>query len=169
MGKLLVYDCVVLNLLDVEKDVLCVECGGLYWWFKLDWDCIEWVDGIFGDILIDVLFVFDLVLIKNSGQFFYMFVLVVDDIEMEIINVVCGFDYVINIVIQIQMIEVFGGIVFVFVYYLLLIGLQGEVLLKCFGILLLWDLCENGIELMLIMLLMVCFGLFDLVELCDIV
>lgn len=165
MGRLLVYDCVGLNLLVEDIVKLCVEgCDG-YWCFLLDQECIEWIDGIFGDILIDVVSVLDLVLICVDGQVFYIFVLLVDDVDMGVMYIVCGVDYVINIVIQIQIICVLGVMLLFFVYYSLLIGLQGEEFFKCFGVLVIKDLCENGVVLQVLLLLMVCLGLLQLVEL----
>lgn len=167
MGKPPVYDRAALNLSDAEKDALRAERGGSHWRFKLDWDRIEWADGILGDISIDASSVSDPVLIKNSGQFLYTLASVVDDTEMEITNVVRGSDHVTNTATQIQMIEALGGTVPAFAHHSLLTGPQGEALSKRLGTLSLRDLREKGIEPLSIMSLMARLGSSDPVELRD--
>ncbi|OUD10220.1 glutamate--tRNA ligase [Marivivens niveibacter] len=167
MGKPPVYDRSALALSDDEKDRLREERGGSHWRFKLDWERIEWTDGILGDISIDASSVSDPVLIKDSGQFLYTLASVVDDTEMGITNVVRGSDHVTNTATQIQMIKALGGTVPTFAHHSLLTGPQGEALSKRLGTLSLKDMKGEGVEPMAIMSLMARLGTSDPVELRD--
>ena len=167
MGKPPVYDRSALDLSDADKDRLREERGGSHWRFKLDWERIEWTDGILGDISIDAASVSDPVLIKESGQFLYTLASVVDDVDMGITNVVRGSDHVTNTATQIQMIRALGGTVPQFAHRSLLTGPQGEALSKRLGTLSLKDLKAKGIEPMSVMSLMARLGSADPVELRD--
>ncbi|NBT52249.1 MAG: glutamate--tRNA ligase, partial [Marivivens sp.] len=166
-GKPPVYDRSALDLSEADKDRLREERGGSHWRFKLDWERIEWTDGILGDISIDAASVSDPVLIKESGQFLYTLASVVDDVDMGITNVVRGSDHVTNTATQIQMIRALGGTVPQFAHHSLLTGPQGEALSKRLGTLSLKDLKAKGIEPMSVMSLMARLGSADPVELRD--
>ncbi|RYG93110.1 glutamate--tRNA ligase [Loktanella sp. IMCC34160] len=165
MGKPPVYDRAALNLSEDEKIRLREERGGSHWRFKLDWERIEWEDGILGPISIDAASVSDPVLIKDSGQILYTLASVVDDTEFGITDVVRGSDHVTNTATQIQIIQALGGTVPRFAHHSLLTGPDGEKLSKRLGNLALRDLREQGIEPMAITSLMARLGSSDPVEL----
>ena len=164
MGKPPVYDRSALGLSDAEKDALRAERPG-HWRFKLDWERIDWTDGILGDISIDAASVSDPVLIRGDGQVLYTLASVVDDTEMGITHVVRGSDHVTNTATQIQMIRALGYEPPVFAHHSLLTGPQGEALSKRLGTLALRDLRENGVQPAALLSLMARLGSSDPVEL----
>ncbi|MEM9349048.1 MAG: glutamate--tRNA ligase [Pseudomonadota bacterium] len=164
MGKPPVYDRSALSLSDDEKDVLRQERPG-HWRFKLDWERIEWADGILGEISIDAASVSDPVLIRGDGQVLYTLASVVDDTDMGITHVVRGSDHVTNTATQIQMIRALGFEPPVFAHHSLLTGPQGEALSKRLGTLSLRDLRDNGVQPFALLSLMARLGSSDPVEL----
>jgi len=164
MGKPPVYDRSALDLSDAEKDALRAERPG-HWRFKLDWERIEWADGILGDISIDAASVSDPVLIRGDGQVLYTLASVVDDTEMGITHVVRGSDHVTNTATQIQMIRALGFEPPMFAHHSLLTGPQGEALSKRLGTLSLRDLRASGVQPMALLSLMARLGSSDGVEL----
>ncbi|MEM1236778.1 MAG: glutamate--tRNA ligase [Pseudomonadota bacterium] len=164
MGKPPVYDRSALELSDAEKDALRAERPG-HWRFKLDWERIDWADGILGDISIDAASVSDPVLIRGDGQVLYTLASVVDDTEMGITHVVRGSDHVTNTATQIQMIRALGYEPPVFAHHSLLTGPQGEALSKRLGTLALRDLRDNGVQPAALLSLMARLGSSEPVEL----
>ncbi|MEM9435874.1 MAG: glutamate--tRNA ligase [Pseudomonadota bacterium] len=164
MGKPPVYDRSALVLSDEEKDALRQERPG-HWRFKLDWERIEWADGILGEISIDAASVSDPVLIRGDGQVLYTLASVVDDTDMGITHVVRGSDHVTNTATQIQMIQALGFEPPVFAHHSLLTGPQGEALSKRLGTLSLRDLRDNGVQPFALLSLMARLGSSDPVEL----
>ncbi|MEL6913749.1 MAG: glutamate--tRNA ligase [Pseudomonadota bacterium] len=164
MGKPPVYDRSALTLGEAEKDALRAERAG-HWRFKLDWERIEWADGILGDLSIDAASVSDPVLIRGDGQVLYTLASVVDDTDMGITHVVRGSDHVTNTATQIQMIRALGHEPPAFAHHSLLTGPQGEALSKRLGTLALRDLREAGVEPPALLSLMARLGSSDPVEL----
>ena len=164
MGKPPVYDRAALDLSEGERDALRAERGG-HWRFKLDYEGIEWNDGILGDISIDAASVSDPVLIRGDGQVLYTLASVVDDVEMGITNVVRGSDHVTNTATQIQIIEALGATPPTFAHHSLLTGSQGEALSKRLGTLALRDLREAGVEPLALLSHMARLGSSDPIEL----
>ncbi|MEO0591632.1 MAG: glutamate--tRNA ligase [Pseudomonadota bacterium] len=164
MGKPPVYDRSALNLSEVEKDALRAERAG-HWRFKLDWERIEWADGILGELSIDAASVSDPVLIRGDGQVLYTLASVVDDTEMGITHVVRGSDHVTNTATQIQMIRALGFEPPAFAHHSLLTGPEGEALSKRLGTLSLQDLREAGVQPFALLSLMARLGSSDPVEL----
>ncbi len=165
MGKPPVYDRAALNLSEADKDRLRAERGGSHWRFKLDWERIEWTDGILGDLSIDAASLSDPVLIKDNGQILYTFASVVDDVEMAVTDIVRGADHVTNTATQIQIIKALGGKVPNFAHHSLLTGPDGEKLSKRLGNLALRDLRAQGIEPMAVISLMARLGSSEPIEL----
>ncbi|MEM9854502.1 MAG: glutamate--tRNA ligase [Pseudomonadota bacterium] len=163
MGKPPVYDRAALALSDAEKAKLAAERPG-HWRFKLDWERIDWADGILGDISIDAASVSDPVLIRGDGQVLYTLASVVDDTDMGITHVVRGSDHVTNTATQIQMIRALGAQPPLFAHHSLLTGPQGEALSKRLGTLALRDLREAGIQPFALLSLMARLGSSDAVE-----
>lgn len=173
-GCLLVYDCVGLKQIVEDCVVFEVEGCKVYWWFVLfnyDGDfffmcCMEviWIDLCCGDQVVDLVLLLDFVLIWVDGIYFYMLLLIVDDIDMGVIYVIWGEDYVVNIGVQIVIFKVFGVEVLVFGYYNLLIIWDGEGFFKCKGVLFIGFLWEIGFEFMCVCLLVVLIGISQVVE-----
>lgn len=151
MGNPPVYDRTALTLSDAEKAALRAERGDGVWRFKLDWDAIEWTDGILGARSIEGSNVSDPILIRADGQFLYTLASVCDDVDYGITHVVRGSDHVTNTATQIQVIKALGGAVPEFAHHSLLTGPQGEALSKRLGTLAIRDLREAGIEPMAIL------------------
>ena len=164
MGKPPVYDRAALTLSEQDKAAFRAERPG-HWRFKLDWERIEWPDGILGDISIDAASVSDPVLIRGDGQVLYTLASVVDDTDMGITHVVRGSDHVTNTATQIQMIRALGYAPPVFAHHSLLTGPQGEALSKRLGTLSLRDLREQGVQPAALLSLMARLGSSDPVEL----
>jgi len=165
MGKPPVYDRAALDLTDADRARLTAERGAGHWRFKLDWERIEWVDGILGDVSIDAASVSDPVLIRGDGQVLYTLASVVDDTEMGITDVVRGSDHVTNTATQIQIMGALGGTAPRFAHHSLLTGPQGEALSKRLGTLALRDLRAQGVEPMAVLSMMARLGSSDPVEL----
>ncbi|MEM6940163.1 MAG: glutamate--tRNA ligase [Pseudomonadota bacterium] len=165
MGKPPVYDRAALGLSVSEKDALRAERGDGVWRFKLDWERIEWRDGILGDISIDAASVSDPVLIRGDGQILYTLASVVDDTEMGVSHVVRGSDHVTNTATQIQIMAALGHSAPSFAHHSLLTGPQGEALSKRLGTLSLRDLRAQGVEPFALLSLMARLGSSDGVEL----
>jgi len=132
MGKPPVYDRAALDLTETQKETLRKDHPG-YWRFLLDWQRIEWNDGIIGAVSIDAASVSDPVLIRGDGQVLYTLASVVDDTEMGVTHVVRGADHVTNTATQIQIIQALGGQIPSFAHHSLLTGPQGEALSKRLG------------------------------------
>lgn len=164
MGKPPVYDRSALALDDAARAALRADGPG-HWRFKLDWERIEWTDGILGPRSIDAASVSDPVLIRADGQFLYTLASVCDDIDFGITNVVRGADHVTNTATQIQIIQALGGTVPDFAHHSLLTGPQGEALSKRLGTLALKDLREAGIEPMAVLSHMARLGSSEPIEL----
>ncbi|MEO1703916.1 MAG: glutamate--tRNA ligase [Pseudomonadota bacterium] len=164
MGKPPVYDRSALNLSGADKDALRAERAG-HWRFKLDWERIEWIDGILGDLSIDAASVSDPVLIRGDGQVLYTLASVVDDTEMGITHIVRGSDHVTNTATQIQMIRALGFEPPAFAHHSLLTGPEGEALSKRLGTLSLQDLRAAGVQPFALLSLMARLGSSDPVEL----
>ena len=165
MGKPPVYDRAALSLSEAEKDALRSEGRKGHWRFKLDWQRIEWEDGILGPQSIDASSVSDPVLIRGDGQMLYTLASVVDDTEMGVTDVVRGLDHVTNTATQIQIIQALGGAVPRFAHHSLLTGPQGEGLSKRLGTLALRDMRADGIAPQAILSLMARLGSSQPVEL----
>jgi glutamyl-tRNA synthetase len=164
MGRPPVYDRAALALSDDQRQSLRDERGPGVWRFKLDWQRIEWVDGILGDRSIDAASVSDPVLIRGDGQLLYTLASVVDDTDMGVTHVVRGSDHVTNTATQIQIIQALGHSVPEFAHHSLLTGPQGEALSKRLGTLSLRDFRAAGIEPMAILSLMARLGSSQPVE-----
>ncbi len=158
MGRPPVYDRAALAL-DNDTRAKLREAGREgYWRFRLDWDRIEWEDGILGPVSIDAASVSDPVLIRADGQVLYTFASSVDDMDMGITHVVRGNDHVTNTATQIQIIRAMGGEPPAFAHHSLLTGPQGEALSKRLGTLSLRDLRAEGVERMALLSLMARLG-----------
>lgn len=165
MGKPPVYDRSALSLSDAERAKLKAERGDGVWRFKLDWERINWADGIVGDASIDAASVSDPVLIRADGQVLYTIASVVDDMEMGVTHVVRGADHITNTATQIQIIQALGGTPPSFAHHSLLTGPQGEALSKRLGTLSLRDLRAQGVEPMALLSHMARLGASEPVEL----
>lgn len=75
-----------------------------------------------------------MVILWFDGILIYMLVVVVDDYDMGVIYVICGDDYLNNVVCQMIIYYVMGWFVLVYVYILLIFGFDGKKLLKWYGV-----------------------------------
>lgn len=110
-------------------DFNCVICfknlfDGMVVFDDLIKGCIEIVNSEFDDMVIFCL----------DGFFIYNFVVVVDDWDMCISEVICGDDYINNILWQINLYEGIGVLVLKFGYMLMILDEQGVKLFKCIGV-----------------------------------
>lgn len=86
----------------------------------------------------------DFILLCSDGMLIYNFVVVVDDYDMGIIYIVCGDDYLVNVVCQGQIYDVMGWDCLVFVYILFIYGDDGKKLFKCYGVFGVQDYWDMG-------------------------
>lgn len=140
-----VYDRSALRLSEAEKAKLN-ETRTPHWRFKLDWETIEWEDGVRGPQHIDAAAVSDPVLIREDGQFLYSLCSVVDDAEMGITNIVRGADHVTNTATQIQMFAALGHAAPAMAHHSLMVGENGEKLSKRLGGLSVAEMRDAGTE-----------------------
>lgn len=113
---------------------LCVLCEGQ----MVVCDVVQG-DVIFGNDQLD-----DMILLCLDGMLIYMYVVVVDDYDMGVMYIICGDDYLMNVVCQQQVYQGMGWDIFVFVYILLIYGIDGKKFLKCYGVVGLYEYVVVG-------------------------
>lgn len=141
---------VLLELLVGVKLVLCF-CNllmGMVVWDDVVKGCVEILNEEFDDFVIVCL----------DGMLIYNFCVVVDDMDMGIMYVICGDDYVNNMLCQINILNVFGGELFVYVYLLIVLNEQGEKMSKWYGVMSVMVYCDVGFLLEVVVNYFVCFG-----------
>lgn len=141
---------VLFMLLVGVQFVICFKnfIGGSVVWDDVVKGCIE----IFNDELDDF------VIVCLDGMLMYNFCVVVDDMDMQIMYVICGDDYVNNMFCQINILCVFGGMLLVYVYLLIVFNEQGEKMSKWYGVMVVMGYCDVGYLFEVIVNYFVCFG-----------
>lgn len=104
-------------------------------WIKVFQDGMMVIcDEVQGDVKIVNEQLDDMILLCFDGMLVYMLVVVVDDYDMGVIYVIRGDDYFNNVVCQMMIYEVMGWELLIYVYILLIFGLDGKKLFKCYGV-----------------------------------
>lgn len=91
------------NLIQEEQEKFIVEGRKLSICFcVLEGKIIVFNDIVKGEILFELDGIGDFVIVKKDGMLIYNFVVVIDDYLMKMIYVLCGEDYIFNILKQIM-------------------------------------------------------------------
>lgn len=155
-GEKLCYDgCCCYSYEYYVDDELCVVC-----FVNLQEGFVVFDDQICGLIEFSNQELDDFIICCIDGFLIYNFCVVVDDWDMEIIYVICGEDYINNMLCQINIFKVLKVLVLVYVYVFMINGDDGKKLFKCYGVVSVMQYCDDGYLLEVLLNYLVCLGWF---------